>query len=60
MTRERQFADTNLLLRYLTDDIPAQADAGEALLKRAEQGESLLVTKSAGHGRGRVDVGELL
>ena len=29
MTRERQFADTNLFLRYLANDIPAQADAVE-------------------------------
>ena len=46
MTRERWFADTNLFLRYLTNDIPAQADAVEALLQRAEQGEVLLITNA--------------
>jgi len=46
MTRERWFADTNLFLRYLTNDIPAQADAVEALLQRAEQGEVLLLTNA--------------
>jgi uncharacterized protein len=46
MMRERLFADTNLFLRYLTNDIPAQADAVEALLQRAEQEEILLVTNA--------------
>ena len=46
MTRERWFADTNLFLRYLTNDIPAQADAVEVLLQRAEQGEVLLITNA--------------
>jgi uncharacterized protein len=46
MTRERLFADTNLFLRYLTNDIPAQADAVEALLQRAEQGELRLITNA--------------
>jgi hypothetical protein len=32
MTPERWFADTNLFLRYLTNDIPAQADTVEELL----------------------------
>jgi predicted nucleic-acid-binding protein len=40
---ERVFADTNLFLRYLTNDIPAQADAVEQLLHRASHGEIVLV-----------------
>lgn len=40
------FIDTNLFLRYLTDDVPAQADAVEDLLRKAEQGRSRLVTNS--------------
>ncbi len=43
---ERVFADTNLFLRYLTNDVPAQADAVEALLKRAKRGEVSLVTNA--------------
>jgi predicted nucleic acid-binding protein len=46
MTAERWFADTNLFLRYLTNDIPAQADAVEELLKRAKRGELTLVTNA--------------
>lgn len=41
---ERAFIDTNLFLRYLTNDIPEQADAVEGLLGRAEVGEVRLVT----------------
>ena len=40
---ERVFADTNLFLRYLTNDVPAQADAVEELLHRASNGEIVLV-----------------
>jgi len=40
---ERVFADTNLFLRYLTNDVPAQADAVERLLQRAAAGEIVLV-----------------
>ena len=32
---ERVFIDTNLFLRYLTNNVPAQADAVEALGRRA-------------------------
>lgn len=46
MKPERVFADTNLFLRYLTNDVPAQADAVEALLRRAAAGELILVTNS--------------
>ena len=41
---ERAFIDTNLFLRYLTNDIPEQADAVEVLLGRAEAGKVRLVT----------------
>ncbi len=43
---ERIFADTNLFLRYLTNDVPAQADAVEQLLRRASSGEIVLVINS--------------
>jgi predicted nucleic-acid-binding protein len=43
---ERVFADTNLFLRYLTNDVPAQADAVERLLQRASDGEIVLVINS--------------
>jgi len=43
---ERVFADTNLFLRYLTNDIPAQADAVEQLLNLASDGEIVLVINS--------------
>lgn len=46
MKPERVFADTNLFLRYLTDDVPEQADAVEHLLRRAADGEMVLVTNS--------------
>jgi predicted nucleic-acid-binding protein len=44
MNPERTFIDTNLFLRYLTNDLPAQADAVEGLLRQAASGEILLVT----------------
>jgi predicted nucleic acid-binding protein len=46
MKAEAVFADTNLFLRYLTDDVPAQADKVESLLRRAAQGQVRLVTTS--------------
>jgi uncharacterized protein len=46
MTIERAFIDTNLFLRYLTNDIPEKADSVEALLQRATAGELVLVTTS--------------
>ncbi len=46
MKVETVFADTNLFLRYLTDDVPAQADLAEGLLHRAAKGEVALVTTS--------------
>ena len=38
------FVDANVFLRYLTDDVPEQADAVEAFLDRAAAGEPQLVT----------------
>lgn len=46
MKADSIFVDTNLFLRYLTDDVPAQADAVEDMLHKAEQGKSRLVTNS--------------
>lgn len=46
MAVEHVFADTNLFLRYLTNDVPEQAEAFEKLLKRAASEELLLVTNS--------------
>jgi predicted nucleic-acid-binding protein len=40
---ERVLADTNLFLRYLTNDLPDQADAVDALLADAEAGRLVLV-----------------
>jgi predicted nucleic-acid-binding protein len=38
------FADTNLFLRYLTNDVPAQAEAFEGILRQAAKGEFTFVT----------------
>ena len=46
MAMERIFIDTNLFLRYITDDVPEQADVFERLLKKAAMGESQLVTNT--------------
>ncbi|MEW6028075.1 MAG: PIN domain-containing protein [Chloroflexota bacterium] len=46
MEVETVFADANLFLRFLTDDVPAQADAVETLLQRAAKGKVNLVTTS--------------
>jgi len=46
MEPERYFADTNLFLRYLTNDVPQQADAVERLLRQAAAGEIILVVNS--------------
>lgn len=40
---ERAFIDTNLFLRYLTNDVPEQAHAVDLLLTRALNGEISLV-----------------
>jgi len=60
MKHERIFADTNLFLRYLTNDGPEQADAVDQLLRRAAAGEIALITNSPGHGGNCVDAGKLL
>ncbi|HEX9921272.1 MAG TPA: type II toxin-antitoxin system VapC family toxin [Anaerolineae bacterium] len=46
MKSERTFVDTNLFLRFFTNDVPDQADAVEALLQRAIAGELELITNS--------------
>jgi predicted nucleic-acid-binding protein len=40
------FVDTNVLLRFLTNDVPEQAAAAEALFQRAAIGELGLITNS--------------
>ena len=40
------FVDTNVFLRILTNDIPEQADAAEALLVQAVAGEITLTTNA--------------
>lgn len=44
MVSKIAFADTNLFLRYLTNDVPSQADAVEHLLREAENGRARLIT----------------
>jgi predicted nucleic-acid-binding protein len=46
MKADATFVDTNLFLRFLTNDVPAQADAVERLLRQAEQNKIQLVTNS--------------
>ena len=41
---ERVFSETNVFLRFLTTDVPEQADAVECLVRRAGAGEIALVT----------------
>lgn len=43
MKADTIFVDTNLFLRYFTNDVSAQADAVEKLLRKAGQGELGLV-----------------
>jgi predicted nucleic-acid-binding protein len=43
MKPERILADTNLFLRYLTNDVPEQANAVERLLTQAAAGKLVLV-----------------
>lgn len=40
------FVDTNLFLRYLTDDVPEQARAVEELFRRAATGQVRLIANS--------------
>lgn len=44
--RQRAFVDTNVLLRFLTNDVVEQADAVERLFRRAAAGEVVLVTNT--------------
>ncbi|MFH0789579.1 MAG: type II toxin-antitoxin system VapC family toxin [Pseudomonadota bacterium] len=46
MKPEKVFADTNIFLRYLTNDVPDQADAVEELFRSAAIGDILLITNS--------------
>ncbi|MCX6053307.1 MAG: PIN domain-containing protein [Chloroflexi bacterium] len=46
MKNDPFFADTNLFLRYLTNDIPVQSNAVEVLLRDAANGKRSLVTNS--------------
>jgi len=46
MDAETVFADTNLFLRYLTNDVPDQADLVESVLQRAAKGKVNLVATS--------------
>jgi uncharacterized protein len=46
MKADSTFIDTNLFLRFLTDDVPAQADAVEKLLQQAAQNKIHLITNS--------------
>ena len=39
-----RFVDTNIFLRFLVNDIPQQADACEAIFRRAVAGEEALYT----------------
>lgn len=43
MEPERAFADTNLFLRFLTNDVPPQADAVERLFRVAAAGDVVLL-----------------
>jgi len=46
MKNEVVFADTNLFLRFLTNDVPDQAQAVHQLLLQAAQGKVSLITTS--------------
>ena len=46
MSVKRIFADANLFLRYLTNDIPEQASEFDQLLRRAAAGDINLITNS--------------
>lgn len=41
---EIAFADTNLFLRFFTDDVPKQVDAVERLFQQAKKGKIALLT----------------
>lgn len=46
MKTEKNFVDTNIFLRYLTNDVPTQADAVEELFRSAAEGEVNLLTNT--------------
>ena len=46
MGSNKIFVDTNLFLRYLTNDVPEQADAVEHILKKAQSEDISLTTNS--------------
>lgn len=46
MKPEMVFADTNLFLRFLTNDVPDQAEAVRKLLYQAAEGKISLITTS--------------
>ena len=41
------FLDTNILIRYLTNDDPGKAEIARGILKQAEQGTATLVTSES-------------
>lgn len=48
MTNKVAFADTNLFIRFFTNDVPTQADAVAELFKQAERGEITLLVNHLG------------
>lgn len=46
MNDQRIFIDTNVFLRYLTNDLPIQADAFEKWLLCAARGDCVLITST--------------
>ena len=48
MMNKVAFADTNLFIRFFTNDVPTQADAVAELFKQAERGEITLLVNHLG------------
>ena len=46
MENETRFIDTDLFLKYITNDVPEQAQAFEEILLKASKGEVSLITNS--------------
>lgn len=46
MSAIEHFVDANVFLRFLTNDVPAQAEAVEGLFRRAQNGEIALRTSA--------------
>lgn len=46
MAATEHFVDANVFLRFLTNDVPEQADAAEGLFRRAGNGEVVLYTNA--------------